>query len=174
MNRQATTRTHRFLFIAGAPFCTAERPGSAARAAGPLQPISSTIAQLNNLCALSDDAQADLKMLQGAWRVVRAESEGKDIKGQLGYEEVVIEGNSFPVGPPRARSADAMPPDKPAPARRLTRRGSMSFFGRAIWGNGRFERIRCALYTDPLAPRNWERARVATGGDAGARDVQSC
>ena len=44
--------------------------------------------------ALSDDAEADLKMLQGAWRVVRAESEGKDVKGQLGYEEVVIEGNS--------------------------------------------------------------------------------
>jgi uncharacterized protein (TIGR03067 family) len=47
--------------------------------------------------AFSDEAEADLKNLQGTWRIVRAERDGKDVKGELGYEELAIEGNSSQV-----------------------------------------------------------------------------
>jgi uncharacterized protein (TIGR03067 family) len=47
--------------------------------------------------ALDDDPGTDLKNLQGTWKIVRAEQEGNDVKGQLGYDEFLIEGNSSQV-----------------------------------------------------------------------------
>ncbi len=40
-----------------------------------------------------DDMHAELKSLQGRWKVVRAEQEGKDVRDHLGYDEFLIEGN---------------------------------------------------------------------------------
>jgi len=40
-------------------------------------------------------AKADLKNLQGTWRVVRAENKGEDVRQKLGYEQFTVEGNTM-------------------------------------------------------------------------------
>jgi uncharacterized protein (TIGR03067 family) len=43
----------------------------------------------------SPAAQAELKNLQGTWRVVRAENKGEDVLAKLGYEQFTVEGNTM-------------------------------------------------------------------------------
>jgi uncharacterized protein (TIGR03067 family) len=61
-------------------------------------------------------ARLDVKNLQGAWRVVRAENNGMNVKGNLGYEEFVIEGKTTKVmyrGEERKSSFEIDPSKKP-------------------------------------------------------------
>ena len=41
----------------------------------------------------SPAVKAELKNLQGAWRIVRAENKGVDVKEKLGYEQFTVDGN---------------------------------------------------------------------------------
>ena len=43
----------------------------------------------------SDAARAELKNLQGTWRIVRAESKGVDVRERLGYDQFTVEGNTM-------------------------------------------------------------------------------
>jgi uncharacterized protein (TIGR03067 family) len=45
----------------------------------------------------SEAVKADLKNLQGTWRVVKAENRGIDVMEKLGYEQFAIEGNTMRV-----------------------------------------------------------------------------
>ena len=40
-------------------------------------------------------AQADIKSLQGTWRIVRAENKGQDVREKLGYEQFTVEGSTM-------------------------------------------------------------------------------
>src|SRR4051812_900682 len=45
----------------------------------------------------SEAAKADLRNLQGTWRVVKAENKGVDVMEKLGYEQFAVEGNTMRV-----------------------------------------------------------------------------
>ena len=45
----------------------------------------------------SEAAKADLKILQGTWRVLKAENKGVDVMEKLSYEQFTVEGNTMRV-----------------------------------------------------------------------------
>ena len=54
-------------------------------------------AQTPTSAPISDAAKAELKNLQGTWRVVKAENKGVDVMEKLGYEQFTVEGNTMRV-----------------------------------------------------------------------------
>jgi uncharacterized protein (TIGR03067 family) len=103
-------------------------------------------------------AKADLKSLQGVWRVVRAENNGADVKDRLGYEQFTVEGNTVRVvrnGEERKSSFELDPSHDPKWINFTTPRGDQS--------QGIYE-----LKADTWRTMSSGRGRPATFEDAGA------